>query len=367
MLNIYYPVLSQGLSEHMRVFSIQQDGKFVEYLRTPFQVEHEESTLEEWLESNPDGILEDSNILIIGRQVSTNLGGIIDLLGLDRYGNVVVIELKRDRTPRETIAQVLEYVSFVEDLDVEQLSSIMTKYYSDETICITELHRDYFQLDPNDAVAFNKDQRMVILGQCITPEIRQTASYLRTKGLKLTCVEFTFFQATEGTKLFSQEIVIGKEADKSIQITASPIPVVTEEIFMSSLDGFGKDVFSKILTHARERLMPIHWGSKGFSLNVEIEGSHVGVCLGYPPGSVFKQSIYSMFYKHNGTFAKCAVPESMQEELYDIIKSSSLFVSAGREYKYLINNSISDDEMSLILRWIDRLSEVVKTYGLKEL
>ena len=36
-------------------------------------MEHREKTIESWLESNPDCILEDGKVLIIGRQVPTNL------------------------------------------------------------------------------------------------------------------------------------------------------------------------------------------------------------------------------------------------------------------------------------------------------
>ena len=86
----------------MRVFSIGSDGEFTEYDQLPFEVDHEESVLEEWLESNPDGILEDGQVLIIGRQVRTDLGAYIDLLGVDREGNAVVIELKRDPHRRGT-------------------------------------------------------------------------------------------------------------------------------------------------------------------------------------------------------------------------------------------------------------------------
>lgn len=117
----------------MRVFDIQSDGNFSEYVRTPFQVDHEEAVLEGWLESNPDGIVEDGRILIIGRQVSTNLGGYIDLLGVDREGDIVVVELKRDRTPRDTIAQSLEYASFAERLDTDQLEEILRSYLNDES------------------------------------------------------------------------------------------------------------------------------------------------------------------------------------------------------------------------------------------
>ena len=83
----------------MRVFRIDESGKFTEYAQAPFQVKHEEAVLESWLEENPSGILEDGDLLIIGRQVTTNLGGFIDLLGLDRQGDVVVVELNRDCTP----------------------------------------------------------------------------------------------------------------------------------------------------------------------------------------------------------------------------------------------------------------------------
>ena len=178
----------------MRVFGVQSDGQFREYVQTPFQMDHEEAVLEDWLESNPDGIIEDGRVLIIGRQVMTNFGGFIDLLGFDREGDVVVVELKRDRTPRDTIAQSLDYASFAERLDTTQLQDILRSYLNDDSLSLAEHHREYFELGSDEAVAFNKDQRIVIVGQRVTPEIRQTAAFLRSKGLRVTCVEFTFFQ-----------------------------------------------------------------------------------------------------------------------------------------------------------------------------
>jgi RecB family endonuclease NucS len=123
----------------MRVFGIEPDGKFKEYVQTPFQVQHEEAILESWLEGNPDGIVEDGKLLIIGRQVSTNLGSVIDLLALDRRGDVVVVELKRDRTPRDTLAQALEYVSFVVQLDTEQLEAILRSYLNDDSLSLQSI------------------------------------------------------------------------------------------------------------------------------------------------------------------------------------------------------------------------------------
>src|SRR5262245_61661147 len=58
----------------------------------------------------------DPNLLLIGRQVPTAFGKFIDLLALDADGGLVVIELKRNRTPREVVAQLLDYGSWVRGL-----------------------------------------------------------------------------------------------------------------------------------------------------------------------------------------------------------------------------------------------------------
>ncbi len=349
----------------MRLFGIHNDGKFIEYVQIPFQLEHEEVVLENWLESNPDGIIEDEKILIIGRQVRTNFGGFIDLLGVDRYGTIVVIELKRDRTPHDTLAQALEYASFAERLDTEQLEGILRLYQKNDSVNLAEYHRGYFDLGTDEAVAFNKDQRIVVVGQAITPEIKQTAFFLRSKGIGVTCAEFSFFQANGETRLLSQEIVVGKEGDKPSTITSISGPVVTESGFMTSLDDNGRVVFSRILTYAKNNTMPINWGYKGFSLNVNLEGTRVAIIFGYPAASVFRQSVYTDIVSPDGMI-KTAVPGDVIESLRAKAHSTGLFKPAGRELKCLIDRTFKEDEVSELISWINTVAEVIKQYGLKE-
>ncbi len=85
-----------------------------------------ESRLEELIEADP-GIL-GQPLLLIGRQVSTQYGKVVDLLGMDAEGGLHVLELKRDRTPREVVAQVLDYGSWVQELTNEQIRDIYTSY-----------------------------------------------------------------------------------------------------------------------------------------------------------------------------------------------------------------------------------------------
>lgn len=350
----------------MRVFGVHSDGHFSEYMQTPFHLEHEEAILEDWLESNPDGIVEDGRILIIGRQVVTNFGGYVDLLGLDREGDVVVVELKRDRTPRDTIAQSLEYVSFAERLHTDQLEEILRSYMNDESLSIAEHHREYFELDSDEAVAFNKDQRIVIVGQRVSREIRQTASFLCSKGIRVTCIEFTFFQANGGTRLLSQEIVVGTESEGPKHVASGSRPVVTEDAFLASADENGRAVFARILELAKAKTMPIHWGTKGFSLNVDVNGTHVAVCFVYPPDSVYKQTIRTTLRDRGGVEKKSAVPDDEIQTLWKQADATGLFVPAGRDLKCQINRPLTETEVKSLVQWCESVEKTVKKHGLKQ-
>lgn len=160
----------------MKLFTIAKDGKLTRYKEQNYEITHQETQLETLLENNPEYFFEESSVLIIGRQVTTNLNTFIDLLGIDKMGNTVVIELKRGKTPRETVAQILEYASFVENLDFAQLDEIY-QGYSGEDISLAEYHREYFGNREEEQVSFNKSTKLVIVAQEVSREIRQTALF----------------------------------------------------------------------------------------------------------------------------------------------------------------------------------------------
>ena len=69
-----------------------------------------------------------SQWMLIGRQEITSHGGRVDLLAIAPDGSLVLIELKRDRTPREIIAQALDYASWVEQLTPDKIAQIYQRF-----------------------------------------------------------------------------------------------------------------------------------------------------------------------------------------------------------------------------------------------
>ena len=68
-----------------------------------------EQKLEEMIAGDPRIL--STEWLLIGRQEPTSHGGRIDLLAIAPDASLVLFELKRDRTPREIVAQALDYAS----------------------------------------------------------------------------------------------------------------------------------------------------------------------------------------------------------------------------------------------------------------
>lgn len=344
----------------MRIFGIQSDGNFVEYDQEPFQVGHTEETLHDWLEANPEGILENSKLLIIGREVQTNLGGRIDLLGVDPLGNVVVVELKRGRTPRDTVAQALVYAAFAKLLNADHLETICRTYMNDESLNFAEHHRRHFALSDSDSVTFNKDQLIVIVCQNLSPQIRLTSQFLNSKNVSVTCVEFSFFQTKEGDRIMSQEIVVGEESHRPVHVSSRSAPTVDEATFLASLDDNIRPDTVRLIEWSKEKSRRISWGTKAFASHVVVDGSSVSVFRVYPPGPRSRQVLFLTF---NEIEKKSAVPEEVIQGLRKRAESTGLFKTRGpKDLQRIMDNRMSDVEMNTLLESLDFISEAIQNH-----
>lgn len=89
----------------MSLWRLNDGGEAVAIDEKPLAAEEQ---IESAVESDPK--LLGIDVLIIGRQTQTPSGP-LDLLALDGDARLVVIENKRDRTPREVLAQTIDYAA----------------------------------------------------------------------------------------------------------------------------------------------------------------------------------------------------------------------------------------------------------------
>lgn len=151
-----------------------------------------EERLEDLLEADP-GIL-GQPLLLIGRQVITAHGKRVDLLGLDGDGALHILELKKDKTPRDVVAQALDYGSWARGLSHDDVLDIYNGYRSDKPIEVA--FDEAFGVALPEAL--NTGHWLTIVAADIDPETQRIVEYLAGYDLPVNVVFFRYF--TDGER-----------------------------------------------------------------------------------------------------------------------------------------------------------------------
>ena len=119
----------------------------------------------------------DDGWLVVGRQVRTVSGKYLDLLCMDHDGDMVVVELKKDMTPREVTAQVIDYASCVARLSVDEIAQIyLAESKGEETLNGAYEKKFHRQLDEESV---NTKVKMVVVAAQMDESTERIIHYLR--------------------------------------------------------------------------------------------------------------------------------------------------------------------------------------------
>ena len=185
---------------------------------------------------------------------------------------------------------------------------------------------------------------------------------MRKKGIEIYCLEFRYFTTKSGEKILSSDFVVGEEEFIRQKIESQSLPKVDESQFKKSLDENGLKVFNYIFEYANNNNLLFRWGSKGFSLNVELNDGFVGLFFGYPPNSVFKQSIYTGFEEIS---KKVNDSEIVINNYQSKIKNLGYFIKAKSNLKWIINKKYSEADINEFLKIISEVIAEIRNHGLK--
>lgn len=180
--------------------------------------------LEKWIKDNP--IILGQDILIIGEQVRTKSGP-LDLLGIDKSGNLVIIELKRDRLPREVIAQALDYVSDISSWDLDKVSDECYKFSS---MPLEDYLNENFEEIELEDLKVNENQRLLLVGFSIDEPLERMIEWLSNNyGVGVNAVILKYIQTRSGDEFVARTMIIPEELEKErIRKTGNKIEISDE-------------------------------------------------------------------------------------------------------------------------------------------
>ncbi len=148
-----------------------------------------EQVLEEMIVRDPRIL--SSEWMLIGRQERTTDGGVIDLLAIAPDGSLVLIEIKRDRTPREVVAQALDYASWVAGLTNDRLQQIYARFSNASSLDIDFEKRFGIPLDEE---TLNLTHQIIIVAAELDPSTERIVTYLNARDIAINVLFFNVFQ-----------------------------------------------------------------------------------------------------------------------------------------------------------------------------
>ncbi len=159
-----------------------------------------EKDLHQFLAQDPSLLGE--RLLVIGSEVLTPYGKRLDLLAIDADGNLHLLELKRDKTPREVVAQVLDYGSWVSTLSRDDVIDIASRHL-DERFEVAFEH--VFDSPPPDEL--NGELHLTIVASELDSSSERIVTYLRGFGLPVNAVFFSYLE-DEGRRYLARSWLV---------------------------------------------------------------------------------------------------------------------------------------------------------------
>lgn len=165
----------------------------------------EREHLQEWIANNPSCLNED--LLIIQKEFDGfyDTSERLDLLAIDKQGNLVIIENKLDDTGRDAAWQVLKYSSYCSTLNASQIIAIYNQYLqkSGGSDTAEEMLGEFLETeDYKEKLNNGNSQRIIMIAGEFRKEVTSTVLWLLNYGLRLQTYQYSRFCFTRFNQVY---------------------------------------------------------------------------------------------------------------------------------------------------------------------
>ncbi len=331
----------------------------------------ERQHLQEWIAKNPQSLGED--LLIIQKEFSgfDDTNERLDLLALDKRGNVVVIENKLDDTGRDVVWQSLKYASYCSSLTSQGIEEIFDDYLKKqgkEERAKRMLENFFDTEDYRESLNTGNSQRILMVAADFRKEVTSTVLYLLNFGLKVQCFKATPYRLGENVLIDFNQIIPIKEAEDYIIKVASKQR--EEDDNRQELENrfiARKNFWTQFLKEANKRSdicannnptteswIGIGTGAGGIGMNLVVSRSYARVEIYINKGVAQNKALFDYFYNQKEAIEKVfgapLIWERMDEKVTSRIKWQRDGLSVFEESDYPKMNAFLVDGMERMKR-----------------
>lgn len=215
----------------------------------------ERQDLQEWIAKEPSSLGED--LLIIQKEFDgfADTRERLDLLAIDKKGNLVVIENKLDDSGRDVTWQAIKYASYCSSLSKQDVINIFQKYLGTSGSAVDTLSEFFDNRDIED-IEINKgnSQRIILVAANFHKEVTSSVLWLQNFNLRIKCfkvtpykygdqvmVEFDQIIPIEDTEEFQIKIA-NKEQEESVESESTQIRYRNRHKFWSEFIEYSKTI-----------------------------------------------------------------------------------------------------------------------------
>lgn len=300
----------------------------------------ERKDLQEWIAKTPSVFGEE--LLIIQKEFDgfDDTNERLDLLALDKRGNVVVIENKLDDSGKDTVWQVLKYASYCSQLTIPQIKDIFGQYLrkSGKTTSPEELLSEFYEGEDYEEKLTSglSSQRIIMVSGDFRKEVTSTVLWLLTYDLKIQCFKTSITRLKDDIVFDMEQIIPMKEAsDYTIKVAQKKRDAIATEKELearhSKREIFWAQFIKEINKHndmcsnispSKDTWIGIAMGMSGVSINLVITHTSVRVEVYINRGSKEENKrLFNYFFSKKDEITKVFGAELGWEPMEDNVTS----------------------------------------------
>ncbi|MDO8570733.1 MAG: hypothetical protein Q7R97_04075 [Candidatus Daviesbacteria bacterium] len=318
-----------------------------------------EDNLQQYIYDNPESIplydiKEDIRLLILAREFQTSSGP-IDAIGIDRDGEIYLVETKLYRNPdkRTVVAQVLDYGASLwktytsTDAFISRLESYVIKQFR---IPLQEKIKSFFNMSDEEMLHFNESLRdnlndgnfkFVVLMDEIHNQLKDLIMFINQNSrFNIYGVELEYY------KYENHEILIpklfGAEVKKDVATKKYDNTLVSDEEFVSiyktiGLENIIQEVLSLLRSMQNGEIKVDGWAADRTPKNINF--------FYKAPNETRMSLVISVGYNHE-------IPSQMFDFwLYDKVIEKKVLIAIRDLFKIESNMLKPDAKYGIVARW----------------